>query len=140
MTTEQLPERATENRPRNLLLFLMGIVLFIVGPIAYFIQLRIPRFDVPWYMPILSTIGVLLMTVSAGAVWRKIVLMLFLVLCGLEWYFMVEFAKTPVYSGPAKIGQKLPALHASFADGKDFTQGDLEKGKRSAIIFFRGKW
>jgi hypothetical protein len=127
-------------------LFLPGILLFIIGPVAYFIQIQVGRIDfLPLYVPVLATIGVLL--IAASIVQRpRLIRILFLIsftaLCGFEWFFLLVATRTPEYTGPVQIGQKLPAFAAARVDGKNktFSQSDLETGERTAIIFFRGRW
>jgi hypothetical protein len=124
-------------------LFLFGVLFFVIGVAAYFVQMLIPRFETPWYLPILFTLGVVLMAISAWqrrGVFRIGGLVVFTLLCGAVWFLLGVMTKTPPYTGPAQVGQKVPAFQASFADGKAFTQGDLESGKKSALIFYRGKW
>src|SRR5262249_24444198 len=125
-------------------LFLPGILLIIIGPAGYFfIQVQIGRIDfLPLYVPVLATIGVLL--IAASIVQRvRLIRILFLIaftfLCGFEWHLLLVATRTPEYTGPVQIGQKLPAFAAARVDakGKTFSQSDLETGERTAIIFFR---
>ena len=46
---------------------------------------------------------------------------------------------TPPYFGPAQVGQKVPAFTTQLADGKAFTDKDLN-GQDSIVLFFRGRW
>jgi hypothetical protein len=130
-------------RSRHWLLFAAGILLFIVGPPLYLIQFRMKHLFVPWYVPLMATAGVALMVVS---LWRRrgivraIVLVLFAALCGLEWSMLAVGMKTPLYTGPAQPGRKLPAFTANLADGAPFTEKDLEKGSSTILLFFRGRW
>lgn len=67
-------------------------------------------------------------------------LLLFVVLCGLEWYFIAVASKSPPYAGPAVPGQKIPTFSASLPDGTPFTQASLADGNPSLLVFFRGRW
>jgi len=123
-------------------LFLLGVLLVFAGPVVYIIQFNMKQLVVPWYAPVLATLGVLLMLAS---VWRRpgvlriSGLVLFGLVCGFEWFFIV-MARTPVYSGPANPGQKVPAFATTLADGTAFTDQELAKGIPTALVFFRGRW
>jgi len=133
----------TVPRPRHRPLFLSGILLFVLGPAIYFVQFRLKHFETPWYVPLLAAAGVVLMSVST---WRRrgvvriILLVLFTILCGLEWYMLLIGTRSPVYTGPAQPGRKVPEFTAIFADGKPFTEKDLERGTSTVLVFFRGRW
>ncbi len=123
-------------------LFLVGVLLFVLGPIAYVVHMNW-SLVVPWYLPGLSTLGVVLM---AASVWqrrgilRSVGLALFVLLCGLQWTFFLVLTRTPPYTGPAQVGNKLPVFHATFADGTAFTNSDLDGDKRRVLLFYRGHW
>ena len=51
----------------------------------------------------------------------------------------LELARPP-YAGPAKMGEKLPAFTATLADGSPFTNSNLQEGKPTVLVFFRGHW
>lgn len=129
--------------PRYWPLFLAGVLLFIVGPALYVWQFSLGHLWMPWYVLVLASLGVLLMIMS---VWRRpgIVriagLLVFVLLCGLEWFVLLEATKTPLYTGPAQPGRKLPEFAAALADGTAFTSLDLEKGIPTVLVFFRGRW
>jgi hypothetical protein len=137
------PTSAAIPRSRHWLLFIAGILLFLVGPPLYVIQFRMKHLVVPWYVPILATAGVALMIAS---VWRRrgfmraILLVLFVVLCGLEWSMLAVGMKSPLYMGPAQPGRKVPAFTAMLADGAPFTEKDLAEGSSTILLFFRGRW
>jgi hypothetical protein len=123
--------------------FLVGVLLFVLGPAIYAVQVILKSLDTPWHTPILATIGVLFMAVSVRhrcGVVRGVALLFFAFVCGLEWYFVAVAAKTPTYVGPAQPGIKTPSFVAMLSDGTEFTQQDLEKGSRAALVFFRGRW
>ena len=61
--------------PRHWPFFLIGVLLFAAGPVAYFVQFRLHFLKMPWYAPALATAGVLLMAVSVWehrGVWRSV--------------------------------------------------------------------
>ena len=134
---------STNALPRRWPLFALGLLLFVVGPVLYFGQISLKQLWTPWYLPALATIGIMLMCASVrqrrGA-WRSVGLLLFSLLCVAEWYLMLVAAKTPVYSGPAQAGSRLPSFAATLADGTPFTNKDVENEIRSVLVFNRGRW
>jgi hypothetical protein len=141
--TQSQTELSTNRRTRRWPLFLLGFVLFLVGPIVFAVQLSLHQLKMPWHLPILSTIGVVLMAASAWqrrGMLRIAGLVLFVLLCGFEWYMVLVKFRTPEYHGPATAGQTIPAFTTSLADGKALTNTDLQNGKRTVLLFFRGRW
>lgn len=124
-------------------LFLIGVICFVLGPVIYTFQFRGGSLVVPWHWPALAAIGVLCMVTSAcqrPSLWRIGGAVVFALLCGLEWYYFSVVTSVPAYTGPAQVGNKLPAFTATYADGRAFTNKDLEDGSRSVLVFFRGRW
>jgi hypothetical protein len=123
--------------------FLLGTLILFLGIIIYMVQVfAIKHLVEPWHVPILGTIGVLLMLVSVvqrPGIWRIIGLVIFVALAGFEWFIMLGSTLEP-YAGPAKTGDKLPAFSAKFADGSLFTTQSLEEGKDTVLVFNRGHW
>src|SRR5262245_16724076 len=123
---------------RHWLPFLTGIALFIVGPIVYAAMMQSDMLWTPWFMPILATIGVLLMVLS---LWRKfgvvrgIGLLVFLVACAGEWFFFLYMIPTPQYAGAAQRNAMVPAFEATLADGSTFTNKDVAKGRSTVMLF-----
>jgi hypothetical protein len=98
---------------------------------------------VPWYLPALTTVGVLLLIVAVGrrrGILRIATLGLVAALAAFQWYFVASLAKLPDYTGPARAGQPIPPFTTKLADGRSFTQQDLQDGTPSALVFFRGRW
>jgi hypothetical protein len=134
---------STASRRRRWPLFFFGFLLFLVGPAIYAVQISIGQLVMPWYLPVLFSVGLLLMFVSflqRRGVLRGIALVLFALLCGFQWYLALVATKTPLYTGPAIPGGKLPAFAAALADGTSFTSADVEKGTPTVLLFFRGRW
>ena len=123
--------------------FVLGALVFVLGLVLYGIQFGRKDFVVPWYAPILGTVGVGLMAVSwrlRPTVWRVLGLGLFTVLLAGEWYFLLSFSKLPAYTGPARVGQVIPPFSTTRADGRPFTDQDLQQGSPTVLLFFRGRW
>ena len=123
--------------------FLFGMLIFFSGMIIYAVQIATKHLVAPWHVPILGTIGVLLMLASVmqrPGILRIIGLLIFVALAGMEWFFLLGSSMAP-YAGPAKPGDKLPAFTATLAkDDSSFTNQTLEDGKSTVLVFFRGHW
>jgi hypothetical protein len=130
------------NSPGRLWLGL-GLAVSLVGVLAYGLQLGLKQLVVPWYLPVLGTVGVLMVL---AAYWRRLTVTRFLslgfltLLCAGEWYFLVVMSRLPDYTGPAKVGQVLPSFTTQRADGQPFTDKDLQQGTPTVLLFFRGRW
>lgn len=123
--------------------FLAGIGVCLLGVALLVLQYRLKELIVPWYVPALTTLGVLLIFSSVAQRWsviRILFLILIVVLAGFEWYFVVSFSKLPNYVGPARIGHQFPAFQTTLANGRPFTDKDLQDGTPSVMVFFRGRW
>lgn len=138
-----MSDSTNHEKPLGWPLFLAGFLVILLGPIIYVIQFQMGRLTTPWYAPILGTLGVVLMTV---ALWRrrivllKIAYLFFVLFCGFEWFMILEGTRIPQYVGPAQPGIALPAFTATCADGKPISNLDLQNGKPSILLFFRGHW
>jgi uncharacterized membrane protein YhhN len=129
--------------PRRRPLFLAGALLFLLGPVIYIVEFSLKHLGMPWYIPIMATVGVLFMAMSVMQRWgifRTLGLIVFALLCAGEWFALVAGTKTPAYTGPAQAGNKLPSFATKLADGSAFTEKNLEGGQRTALVFFRGRW
>lgn len=130
-------------RSRGRLLFWSGIGLFVLGLVSAGTQYALKQLMVPWYAPVLATVGVGLVLLSCRrrpTVVRFIGLGLLTVACAFEWYFLVVATRMPQYTGPAQVGSTVPAFSALRADGSAFTDDDLKHGPPTALVFFRGRW
>ena len=120
-----------------------GIVLPVLAIGLGVGQYALQRLHVPWQVPIVTTLGVLLLLVSVAkrfTITRSIVLVLVAALAGLQWFFVTSMSKLPEYAGPARSGQKIPAFQTTRADGHTFSDGDLSDGTAHVLTFFRGRW
>src|SRR5436309_11574893 len=84
-------------------LYLLGVLLVLLGPVLYFIQLQLHYLKTPWYLPVLASAGVLLMALSLRqrrGIFRIVFLLLFALVCGFEWFMILVAFKTPAYTGP----------------------------------------
>jgi hypothetical protein len=120
----------------------VGVLLFLLGPAVYAVQIGLKHLSMPWYLPLLASVGVLFMLISVWrrrGIWRISLCVLFSLLCGFEWFLMLVAFNTPAYAGPPP-GAKVPAFSTTLADGKPFTNKDLESGMPAVLVFFRGRW
>lgn len=125
------------------LLFWTGIGLFVLGVASAFVQYALKQLIVPWYAPILATVGVGLLLISCRqrpTIARFVGLGLVAVACAFEWYVLLVFTRMPQYTGPAQADHQVPAFTALRADGSPFTDADLKHGPPTALVFFRGHW
>lgn len=118
----------------------LGLAAFGIG--AYVAQIQMALLKAPWYLPVVTTIGAILIAAALWqrrSVWRIVALMLLVLLAGGAWAFMFFF-RYPEYAGPAKVDQPIPAFTTFNADGKPFSEGDLKGDKNTVMVFFRGRW
>src|SRR5262245_13013236 len=106
-----------------------GIVLCVLAIGLVAAQYSLRQLVVPWYWPILTTVGALLLAWSLTARFtavRAIVLGLVTILAALQWLFLGVYARLPEYTGPAELGKPIPAFQTMLANGRPFTQRDLQ--------------
>jgi hypothetical protein len=131
-------------RRRGRLCLWLGIGLFPLGMVLYFVQaFQFKDLVTPWYMPIMFTLGVLLVLVSVRQrpTWTRVIASLVLaLLCAGEWYFILSMSRLPPYQGPVQVDKKIPEFTTTFADGRSFTDKDLQKGTPTVLVFYRGHW
>src|SRR5262249_15809876 len=121
----------------------IGIILALLPLVACIIQFQLKRLTVPWYLPLLSTLGVLLLLLSLRrrrTVWRFLALVLFGLLTAGEWVFLGALMNLPAYAGAAVAGQPFPTFSTPLADGSPFTEAQLKGDKNTVLVFFRGRW
>lgn len=120
-----------------------GLGVCVLALVLVGVQYALKQFVVPWYLPVLSTLGVLMLLVAVSrrrSVTRIMLLVLLGALTGFEWYFLISFSKLPSYEGPAQIAQRIPEFETTLADGRTFTDQDLADGTPTVLTFFRGRW
>jgi hypothetical protein len=106
------------------------------------VQLATQRLMMPWYVPLLATLGALLVAASlwqTRTVWRLLALLLVVLLAGAEWAFLLA-TRLPPYTGPVALGQPFPVFATVRADGTPFAQSDLQGSQNSVLVAFRGRW
>jgi hypothetical protein len=137
-------ENSTSLPPRHWPFFLLGVAVFVLGMVLYAVLLQMAYLGTfPWYLPILATLGVLLMALSVwqrGGKVRSVALVVFVLLCGFIWYRIVGSSHEPEYTGPAKPEHRIPAFVTTLANGKSFSNTDLAQGRPTVLLFFRGRW
>ncbi len=123
-------------------LVLMGLALTVLGVVAYAVQISLGRLMAPWYMPALSSLGVVLIVISLlerRNVWRGLALMVVVLFASAEWAMMLGL-RLPPYTGPITVGRPFPVFETVRADGTPFTQRDLAGERNNVLVFFRGRW
>ncbi|HZL88519.1 MAG TPA: hypothetical protein VFB96_09125 [Pirellulaceae bacterium] len=142
MATHQTSSLPSDRRAgRGFLLAGIGLAVVAVGLLA--LQWSLKILIVPWYVPIGTAFGAMLvlwsLTRRVGVI-RIIVLVLLIGVAGFTWFTLAVGGKLPQYTGPLQAGKKLPPFRTTLADGSSFTQSDLEDGQRRVLTFFRGRW
>src|SRR5438874_7913496 len=118
---------ANPDRSRGRLLLLLGLGLAVLGVVAYVVQISLQRLMLPWYMPALALLGIVLVVMSLWqrrTVWRVLALLAVVLLAGAE-LAVLHAMRLPPYAGPIAVGRPFPAFEAKQADGTPFTQNDL---------------
>jgi hypothetical protein len=137
VSTNALPSRSGGR-----LLMLAGLIVPVVGVVAYAIQLSLQRLMLPWYMPAAAALGVALVVTSLWrqrTVWRVLALVVVVCLAGFE-FVALSALRLPPYTGSIAVGRPFPVFEARRADGTPFSQNDLIGDQHHAIVFFRGRW
>jgi hypothetical protein len=130
-------------RSRGRAFLWLGILAGLIGLPLIFLQFELKSLFVPWYSPVLATLGAALIFLAITrrtTILRVAALVLVGAFAGLQWYFLASLMKLPDYTGPAQKGKQHPAFTATFADGSPFTEADLHDGSRRVMVFFRGRW
>ncbi len=130
------------HRFRGRLFLLLGLGLAVLGVAAYVVQISLERLMTPWYVPILASLGVVLVAMSLlerRTIWRVFALLAVVVLVGAECAFLYAL-RLPPYTGPIAEGRPFPAFETRRADGTAFTHRDLAGDRSNVLVFFRGRW
>jgi hypothetical protein len=125
------------------LLLWTGILVAVLGIVAYALQLEAARLTTPWYAAALATLGAALILVSVlrrFTIWRFAALLFIGALAAGEWWFLLSYSKLPPYAGPVTEGKPFPEFTVALADGTPFTQDNLKGDRDTLLVFFRGHW
>jgi hypothetical protein len=127
---------------RGRLFLLLGPGLALLGIVSYVGQVWLKRLTVPWYMPILATLGVVLVVIALlerRNLSRWLVLVAVVLVAVAEWVLLYGM-RLPPYAGPITVGRPFPAFKTSRPDGTPFTERDLAGAGNSVLVIFRGRW
>ena len=131
------------NRRAGRGLLLLGIVLAVLAVASVFGQWGVGITLVPWQLPIVTAVGALLVLWSLlkrFTVVRSIAFVLLVALAGFEGFAIAVGGKLPQYTGPAQAGKPMPPFRTTLADGRSFTDADMQDGRRRVLTFYRGRW
>jgi hypothetical protein len=120
----------------------LGLACPLLGLLIYAIQLGAQRLVTPWYMPVLTFMGLVLVTLAIRrrrVVWRRVAFFLVAFLLGSQLTFLF-LLRLPAYQGPLEVGKPFPQFQTLRADGTSFTQADLPGPQNTVLTFFRGRW
>jgi hypothetical protein len=143
MMTSDATLPAVNERPSGRGLFWTAIGLCALGVLLVIVQFSLKQLIVPWYVPALTTWGMVLMfrsMIRHRTIPRILCLAVIGLLAGFQWYALISLVKLPEYRGPAQAGQQLPAFQTTLADGTSFTEKSLQDGTPTVMTFFRGRW
>ena len=135
-------DRTGPRSARGRVLLLAGAGLPILGIIAYAGQISLGRLTVPWYMPVLASLGVVLVVTSLWkrpTLWRVLALIAVALVAAGEWGLLFAF-RLPRYTGPIVADAAFPGFETSRADGTRFSRSDLVGSRNNVLVFFRGRW
>ena len=118
-----------------------------MGLPLYVAQLLAKHLFVPWYLPVLGTLGagsLLFAAIRTRGLWQLIPGVLF-VLLGLlaagEWFWLLSFSRVPTYAGPMEVGKPFPTFSTTLADGSKFDEIGLKEYQTDCSwSSFRGRW
>jgi hypothetical protein len=123
--------------------FWAGIAIFVLGVTVAVVQYAVLKLLIePWYLPASATIAAVLLLCSLAqrrTVTRIIALVLLTALAGFEWLMLTTWTALPDYAGPHR-GAKFPPFQTVRADGRSFSDKDLQDGKPHVLVLFRGRW
>jgi hypothetical protein len=135
-------ERSDSQSARGRVLLLVGAGLPVLALIAYAVQIMVGRLTVPWYVPALASLGVVLVGSSLWkrpSLWRVLALIAVAVVAAGEWGLLFAF-RLPRYTGPIVAERAFPGFETSRADGSVFSRSDLVGSRNNVLVFFRGRW
>jgi hypothetical protein len=135
-------ERSDSQGTRGRVLLLVGAGLPVLGVIAYAGQISLGRLTVPWYVPVLASLGVVLVGSSLWrrpSLWRVLALIAVAVVAAGEWGLLFAF-RLPRYTGPIVAEGAFPEFETSSADGTKFSRSELVGSRNNVLVFFRGRW
>ena len=140
---DQMTAPAEKRRYPGRLFLWLGLLAAVAGPVIYTLQVLSKSLLAPWYVPVLATLGALLIAwslVLSRTLWRWGAVGLATLFAGLIWLMMLVGFATPPYNGTVTVGQAFPSFETKLAGGGSFQQGDLRGDKDTILLFFRGRW
>ncbi len=127
---------------RGRVLLLVGAGLPVLGIIAYAVQISLGRLPVPWYVPVLASLGLILVGTSLWkrlTLWRVLAVIAVALVAAGEWGLLFAF-RLPRYTGPIVAEAAFPGFETSRTDGTKFSRSDLVGSRNNVLVFFRGRW
>jgi len=125
---------------RELVLAFLTVAVAIAAWIFQLLVLK--RLTIPWYVPVLGGIGILLALASfwkSPGVVRGVLALVVAAIGGLAGALVIGGSLLPKYDGPIAAGLPFTAFEAELAGGGRFTEADL-RGQPTILTFFRGRW
>lgn len=123
-------------------LVVCGLGLALLAIAAYAAQFAAHRLVTPWYLPVATTLGAVLIGAALGqrrGIGRWVALVVVMLLAGAEWLFLFA-TRLPEYTGPVAVAERFPSFEITRADGSPFSDVDLRDNGNNVLVFFRGRW
>jgi peroxiredoxin len=133
---------ASDRSNLSLLFWSGAIVSVAMIPMFFALAFGARILITPWYLPIMGTaaaLGVLYATSRSWRWWRVAIAIVCVALACFEW-FLMSATRLPDYQGPLAAGGSLPAFHATLADGTPIDESYFRQNRKTAIVFFQGRW
>lgn len=123
---------------------IVGASLFGLGIAAYIIEfgvLHIMRTPFSFLIP--ATTGAVLLVLSAArrrSILRISMAIMVTAFTLLVWWLALVAWRTPVYDGPAQVGEPAPMFSTTLSDGTVFSGATMKGSSHSLLVFYRGRW
>lgn len=122
---------------------LAGMLVAVSGMVIYIVRMQAKVLSSPWYVPVLATLGALLIVYSLAGqrtIWRWGTAGLFALLAAGTWFMFLVGMAAPPYTGPVTVGRAFPNFETKLAGGTNFSHADLQGDQNTILLFFRGRW
>ena len=122
----------------------VGVLLFLGGLLAYFVEygvFHVLRTPYIFLIPASLSSVILIRAVITDRVFaRSAVAVVVTGLTLMVWWLALVAWRTPIYTGPAAVGEQAPAFRTTSLNGSTFDTASLRGDSHSLLIFYRGRW
>jgi len=118
-----------------------GAALALSAPLLFLIQFAVLRkLETPWYLPAIAAVGAVAvgLAMARRRTWKRALLFLVILIECFGSAAILASAELEPYTGPAQVGETIPAFQARLASTGDvLTEEDLTSGMQ-VLVFYRG--